>query len=76
MLPLILRRPLASMNFLGRLGDDSIAVVVEPIDQRADGRVFLIFNDRAARGVRVSHNAVWMFLRREGDRQAISPLRT
>ena len=33
-------------EFLGRLGDDGVAVVVEPIDQRADRGVFLILDDR------------------------------
>src|SRR5258705_12107577 len=33
-------------EFLGRLGDDGVAVVIEPVDQRTDRRVFLIFNDR------------------------------
>jgi hypothetical protein len=41
--------PLASAvgvnEFLGRFRDDAIAVVAEPIDQRADGRVFLILDD-------------------------------
>ena len=32
-------------EFLRRLGDDGVAVVVEPIDQRADRRVFLILDD-------------------------------
>ena len=31
-------------EFLGRLGDDGIAVVVEPIDQRPDRRIFLILD--------------------------------
>ena len=31
-------------EFLGRLGDDGVAVVVEPIDQRADRRIFLILD--------------------------------
>jgi hypothetical protein len=45
MLPLILRRPGVD-EFLGRLGDHRVAVVVEPVDQRADRRVFLILDDR------------------------------
>ena len=45
MLPLTLRRPLVD-EFLGRLGDDGIAVVIQPIDQRADRRIFLILDDR------------------------------
>src|SRR5262245_10654900 len=32
-------------KFLGRLGDNRIAVVVEPVDQRTDGRIFLILDD-------------------------------
>jgi hypothetical protein len=31
--------------FLGRLGDDGVAVVVEPIDQRPNGGEFLILDD-------------------------------
>jgi hypothetical protein len=31
--------------FLGRFGDDGVAVVVEPIDQRPDRREFLILDD-------------------------------
>ena len=31
-------------KFFGRLGDDRIAVVVEPVDQRTDGRIFLILD--------------------------------
>ena len=33
-------------EFLGRLGDDGIAVVIEPIDQRPDRGIFLILDDR------------------------------
>src|SRR6201999_2878127 len=33
-------------EFLGRLGDDGVAVVVQPVDQRADRRIFLILDDR------------------------------
>jgi hypothetical protein len=32
-------------KFLGRLGDDGVTVVAEPVCQRADRRVFLIFDD-------------------------------
>jgi hypothetical protein len=32
-------------EFLGRLGDDRIAIIIEPVDQRADRRAFLIFDD-------------------------------
>ena len=31
-------------EFLGRLGDDGVAVVIEPIDQRPDRRIFLILD--------------------------------
>ena len=34
-------------ELLGRLGDHGIAVVVEPIDQGADRRIFLILDDRS-----------------------------
>ncbi len=33
-------------EFLGRLGDDGVAVVVEPVDQGTDRGIFLIFDDR------------------------------
>src|SRR6202012_2364253 len=33
-------------EFLGRLRDDGVAVVVEPVDQGTDRRIFLIFDDR------------------------------
>jgi len=33
-------------EFLGRLGDDGVAVIIEPVDQRTDRRIFLIFDDR------------------------------
>src|SRR5260370_988153 len=31
-------------EFLGRLGDHGIAIIIEPIDERSDRRIFLIFN--------------------------------
>ena len=31
-------------EFLGRLGDDRIAIVVEPVDQRPDRGILLIFD--------------------------------
>jgi hypothetical protein len=31
-------------EFLGRLGDDGVAIVVEPVEQRADRRIFPILN--------------------------------
>ena len=38
--------PAAGVNeFLGRLGDDGEAVVIQPVDQRADRRKLLILND-------------------------------
>ena len=46
MLPFTLRRPLASMNSLVALGDDGVAVVIEPVDQGTDRRIFLILDDR------------------------------
>ena len=33
-------------EFPGRLGDHGIAVIVEPVDQRPDRRIFLILDDR------------------------------
>ncbi|MDT4877196.1 hypothetical protein FQZ97_1126970 [compost metagenome] len=33
-------------EFLGCLGDNLVAVVIEPVDQRADRGVFLIFDKR------------------------------
>ena len=33
-------------EFFGRLGDDGVAVVVEPVDQRPDRREFLILDNR------------------------------
>jgi hypothetical protein len=33
-------------ELLGRLGDDRVAVVVEPVDQRANRRVLLILDHR------------------------------
>ena len=33
-------------EFLHRLGDDGIAVVIQPIDQRTDGGIFLILDER------------------------------
>ena len=44
MLPLTLRRPRLIDEFLRRLGHDRIAIVVEPIDQRPDRRIFLILD--------------------------------
>ena len=42
MLPLTFRRPVEFDELLRRFGHDRIAVVVEPIDQWADGGIFLI----------------------------------
>ncbi|MNL30662.1 hypothetical protein D3C87_1524110 [compost metagenome] len=33
-------------EFLGRLGDDRVAIIVEPVDQRADRGIFLILDQR------------------------------
>src|SRR5882757_6324159 len=33
-------------EFLGGLGDDGVAVVVEPVDQRTDRGIFLILDNR------------------------------
>ena len=33
-------------EFLGGLGDHRVAVVIQPVDQRADRRVFLVFHQR------------------------------
>jgi hypothetical protein len=33
-------------ELLGRLRHDAVAVVVEPVDERADRRVFLVFDER------------------------------
>ena len=32
-------------EFLGRLGDDRVAIIIEPVDQRADRRKVRIFED-------------------------------
>src|SRR3954466_12078289 len=32
-------------EFLGRLGNDGVAVVIEPVDQRPDRGIFLILDD-------------------------------
>jgi hypothetical protein len=32
-------------EFLGRLGDDGIAIVVQPIDERLERRMFIILED-------------------------------
>ena len=45
MLPFTFRRPEEFDKLLGRLGDDPIAVVVEPIDERPDGGVFLVLHE-------------------------------
>ena len=46
MLPLILRWPSASVNVFGRLRHHRVAVVVEPIHERADRGVLLILSQR------------------------------
>jgi transposase len=40
--------------------------IVERINQTSDLTLHRLKDELAARGVTVSHNAVWMFLRREG----------
>jgi transposase len=40
--------------------------IVERINQSSDLTLHRLKDELAARGVKVSHNAVWMFLRREG----------
>ncbi|WP_352873824.1 transposase [Mesorhizobium sp. M1409] len=42
------------------------AFIVERINQTSDLTLHRLKDELAARGVTVSHNAVWMFLRREG----------
>ena len=46
MSPLKRRRPVASVKFLRRFGHQRVAVIVEPIDQRANGRKILILHQR------------------------------
>jgi hypothetical protein len=36
---------LAIIKLFGGFGDDGVAVVIQPVDQRADRRKLLIFND-------------------------------
>lgn len=42
------------------------AFIVERINQTSDLTLHRLKDELAARGVMVSHNAVWVFLRREG----------
>jgi len=42
--------------------------IVERIEQTSHLTLHKLKDELAARGVEVSHNAVWMFLRREGLR--------
>ena len=46
MLPLILRRPAASVNSFAGFRNDLVAIVVEPVDQGAYRRIFLILDQR------------------------------
>ena len=45
MLPFNLAPPGLVDEFLGRLGDDGIAIVVQPIDERLERRMFIILED-------------------------------
>jgi putative transposase len=40
--------------------------IIERIEQVPHLTLHGLKNDLAARGVKISHNAVWLFLRREG----------
>ena len=42
------------------------AFIVERINQTSNLTLYRLKDELAARGVAVSHNAVWMFLKREG----------
>ena len=42
------------------------AFIMERINQTSDLTLHRLKDELASRGVMVSHNAVWMFLRREG----------
>src|ERR1700744_6253694 len=44
------------------------AFIVEPIEQNPHLTLHALKNELIARGIRVSHNAVWVFLRHEGLR--------
>jgi transposase len=44
------------------------AFILERIGQKPDLTLHGLKDELAARGVRVSHNTVWLFLRREGQR--------
>jgi hypothetical protein len=44
-LPLTRRRPVASVNSLAALVITAVAVIVEPVDQRSDRRVFFTFDE-------------------------------
>jgi len=52
------------------------AFIVERLDQTPHLTLHGLKDELAARGVRVSHNAVWMFLRREGLRFKKNAVRT
>lgn len=51
-----------------RLLDPHRAFIVERISQTSHLTLHGLKEELAARGVKVSHNAVWLFLRREGLR--------
>jgi transposase len=42
------------------------AFIVERINQTSELSLHRLKDELAARGVKVSHNTIWMFLRREG----------
>lgn len=49
-----------------RLLDPHRDFIIERIEQTSHLTLHGLKNELAARGVKVSHNAVWLFLRREG----------
>ena len=65
-MPFTRRRPCAVGEFLERLGDDRKAVIIEPVDQRAQGREFLILGHR-----RIIERAHQHALAREKFQQAL-----
>jgi transposase len=52
------------------------ALIVERINQNPNLTLHRLKDELAARGVAVSHNAVWQFLRREGLSFKKNPVRT
>ena len=55
--------------------DDHRAFIVERLREVPHLTLHGLKNEMAARGVKVSHNAVWLFLRREGLSFKKSPVR-